>query len=1039
MASLVYSDNVLGLIPPPNPSPLPVSYLNSTIQTQFPYPSSNFITTLGPVYLPSIYASNLSALEVGSSGSIQYTLFDIHSLDVTRSSDSNILFNVCNQNDSLSFALSNSNATAYIKLDGSNGANSIIMSAACNIAFNADTLTQNIRNTLAFNTGCNFIVTASNDILETANSNMSLIASAGSFNISATSGKNVFSMDKLTGSATWSSSNNIFINSSNNTQFYSLQTMSLQSAYDDVLITAAKKIQMTAQTDSFSISATNGTNTFLMDKVSGNTTWATTANTYVNTSNDFIQTIGRDETVTAARAMSLTASSNAFTISAYARSNLIVLDNTGVNVNTLSNITMGASNQVNLTANSNMNLTATNNNIVMKAGQQIQLQAQTDSFSVSATAGTNTFLMDKVSGNTTWATTANTYINSSNDFVQTTGRDVVVTAARAMALTAASSSFTLSAFSGSNLTVMNNDGIQVNTLSNITMGASNVVALTANSNMTLTATNNNVSVTAGKQIQLVAQDDSFSVSATNGTNTLLMDKVSGNATWATTANTYVNTSNDYVQTTGRDIQVTAARSMSLTTSSSSFSLSAFAGSNLTIMDSDGVKLNTLSNITMGASNVVALTANSNMTLTATNNDVNISAGKKIVMVAQNDSFSVTATNGTNSFLMDQVSKTTTLSSLSNINIKSATGIYQSASNVYQMQTVDAVSVGTSTIQVQNALVSPTQYLQLNTTTQSTTLRNSQGGIYISTEFNLNENATSKTSTINGNLSETISGAHSMAVAQGQYVGVTNTATYTTAQTMNISASNTLNLSTVNQDINVTSTGRAINIKAPTFTGTGVNEQGAININAAANGAFINHNVGAGGLHQFMVNGSPIMSVNSTDVIIKANLQVQGVIDSINVSQTTLLVQDKQIYLAYGSNDGSNITDGITNDGAGIVIPGCGMSNLANGNTISVPQTSTTNIGVYEKSFKWNYGNMTGLGIFTKSVETESYWEVKGGSLRITNMNPTAWDGQANVTASNPISFTLRINNTGELEIVKLYKSGANYVNSIVAKFGRTLR
>ena len=47
------------------------------------YPDSNVFTVLGPVLLPKIYGSNLSALEIASSGTIVLSLADVESITLS--------------------------------------------------------------------------------------------------------------------------------------------------------------------------------------------------------------------------------------------------------------------------------------------------------------------------------------------------------------------------------------------------------------------------------------------------------------------------------------------------------------------------------------------------------------------------------------------------------------------------------------------------------------------------------------------------------------------------------------------------------------------------------------------------------------------------------------------------------------------------------------------------------------------------------------------------------------------------------------------
>jgi hypothetical protein len=165
---------------------------------------------------------------------------------------------------------------------------------------------------------------------------------------------------------------------------------------------------------------------------------------------------------------------------------------------------------------------------------------------------------------------------------------------------------------------------------------------------------------------------------------------------------------------------------------------------------------------------------------------------------------------------------------------------------------------------------------------------------------------------------------------------------------------------------------------------------------------------------------------SSNVIVNGNLQVAGIIDSTNIAQNNLMVQDKDIYLAYNSNALNNpsdrnmwVKDGVANDKAGVIVQGC---------PDGVTQYTGNNEQYFEKSIRWNCGE----GIYSKN-SNESVWEMKGGSLKITNNNPTLSADGTTVTSSKPVSFQIRINQKAELEIVKYY----NNTTSVVAKFGRT--
>jgi len=182
-----------------------------------------------------------------------------------------------------------------------------------------------------------------------------------------------------------------------------------------------------------------------------------------------------------------------------------------------------------------------------------------------------------------------------------------------------------------------------------------------------------------------------------------------------------------------------------------------------------------------------------------------------------------------------------------------------------------------------------------------------------------------------------------------------------------------------------------------------------------------------GIHEFVVDDAKLMTIDNSNVHIHGNLVVSGVIDTQNITETNLQVQDKTMTLAFNSNNdafGTLEDDGVTNDQAGIIV---------SGKPASVTDLSAASN--FEKSVRWNY-NVDGLmGLGTSNIDNESYWEVKGGSLRLTHTKTKA-DGSFDST----VTFGFRINHLDEMELVKKFynPSTSNYVFKRVAKFGTML-
>jgi hypothetical protein len=182
--------------------------------------------------------------------------------------------------------------------------------------------------------------------------------------------------------------------------------------------------------------------------------------------------------------------------------------------------------------------------------------------------------------------------------------------------------------------------------------------------------------------------------------------------------------------------------------------------------------------------------------------------------------------------------------------------------------------------------------------------------------------------------------------------------------------------------------------------------------------------------------SPVFTVMGNQVLIRGDMVITGDITTSNVFSTTVIqeslkVSDTKIVLA---NVGSNFTpldgpyDGLSvNSGAGIKIDG-------------IPSYADSNIyGAYDKSLLWNYGSATGTGInqlgTVGGLSNEPFFEFRGGAIQLTHQKILP-SGGSNIIQN--VSFKMRISESNELQFVKTYWNGNNYVSTIIARFGKTL-
>lgn len=173
-------------------------------------------------------------------------------------------------------------------------------------------------------------------------------------------------------------------------------------------------------------------------------------------------------------------------------------------------------------------------------------------------------------------------------------------------------------------------------------------------------------------------------------------------------------------------------------------------------------------------------------------------------------------------------------------------------------------------------------------------------------------------------------------------------------------------------------------------------------------------------YKFFVDGATdeILKIEQDKVTLRGNFDIHGAINSISHIETQLEVQDKTVRLAFGAN-GTVIEDGEDNDKAGLIVTG-----FPSGADPEDPDDQKK----YQKSIKWNYGTDGIDGMLTdQGIDGESYWDVRGGSLRLTGVKDNGDD----------LGFGMRINGNDELEMIRQFKdaNGNKKVTRFV-RFGR---
>jgi hypothetical protein len=153
-------------------------------------------------------------------------------------------------------------------------------------------------------------------------------------------------------------------------------------------------------------------------------------------------------------------------------------------------------------------------------------------------------------------------------------------------------------------------------------------------------------------------------------------------------------------------------------------------------------------------------------------------------------------------------------------------------------------------------------------------------------------------------------------------------------------------------------------------------------------------LGAGGM-------SNVISVRSNLVEINANVHIRGAVES--YMSTEINLQDKVMRLAFPDVGSEATINDAYLDGSGISL-------------------ADELVGNYEKSIKWHSAAGIGASAFVAKGGTsnESFWELRGGGMRLTTPKRAAGRGNGEV------SYGMHINEREELEMYKRWTDGSGH-------------
>ena len=966
-----------------------------------------------------VYANNSNMSLVMSQSTNNVALSASNNLNLTASNTLNV----------------NAQSNIYV---GALGGDLKLYSKDSNMYLVMDSTTNNISE-FASN---NMTFSVSNSLSTSVNSNYNITTTAGDFNLSANNSNMYVRMAAATNNVSVFASNNLSIGVSNS------MTTQIQS-----------NLNISTTGGSYNLYVNNSNMYVNMDSATNNTTVFTSNNYQLSVSNILninsksninVGAVSGDIRLYAYNSnMFLTMDKSVMNTTLFASNNIFIGASNTLQMNTSNSILMGALNgdfKV-YSSSSNMYLTMdhTTNNIALFSSNDTVLNASNNFYVytqsnvlVSANAGNLSLyanssnvsvVLDKTSNNLLQYSSNSIKLTASNSYSVITRSNVclsgtlgnvkIYSANSNMSLVMDAATLNTTLNTSNNLSLSASNNYYVNAQSNIYMGAfagdfkayadssnmyltmdrgTDVVSLYAQSNMNLT-TSNTFDLTAKSNIYLGALAGDFKAYADGSNMYLSLDKTTDNISMyavsniaLTASNTMnVNTkSNLYVGALAGDVKVYANSSnMHLTMAAATNDVSLYGLNNMTVLASNNYTMNAQVNASLNANTgTMNIYSSNNMVLSASNN-LTSSARSNVTFDATAGSFVANANNSNMYLIMDQPTNNVTLYGLNNMNVTSSNSFTLNAqSNIVTNALNGNFNMYSSSNFTLNA-DSSNMYLNMSAPSDVINMY-SLSNIYISASNNFKAEASSNISLIASNINLL---SHRDIVI-------------TASNNMTITASNSLTLSFGSLNTS-TSNDQSFQAQSNVF----------FYINSASNPA------------------EPIFTVQNDKVMIRGDIIVTGDINTSNIFSTTVIQQslkisDKELVVA---NVGSNFNpadgpfDGsATNSGAGLRIDG-----IPTGFDSNIPQA-------YDKTFQWNYGNsgIGGLGT-AAGLSNESYWQLKGGSLKMTHQKIVP-SGGSNIIQE--VSFGFRVNELDELEFTKqfYYTPSNGYITKRIARFGRIL-
>jgi len=601
---------------------------------------------------------------------------------------------------------------------------------------NMSLIMDSISNDVSLYAASNINITADSNLTASIGSNVSLSANAGSLKLYASDSNMSIVMDATTLNTTQYTSNDMFISASNNynlnvqsninigalggdykaysdssnmylsmvkstdtVTLYTLSNMFL-SASNDFNLNAQSNINIGALGGDYKAYADSSNMYLTMAQATDTMTMYTLSNMFISASNNYnlntrsninIGALGGDVKVYSQGSnmyMTMIAATNNTTL--YTANIMSVIASNNYTLDALSNVTINAArSNINIYASNTIQITASNN-YNLNVNNNINVGALAGSLNQYADASNMYLTMNQVGDVVTLYTLSNMFLSASNDFnlnaqsnvnIGALGGDLKLYSQKSnMYLTMASATNNVDIFASNNLVVTASNSSTFNSLSNITVNAFTSNITVFASNTIAITSSNNVTLDTQSNININTMGGDFNVNANSSQMFLTMEAATNNTTLFTSNDMFTSASNNYNLNAQSNINIGALGG----------DYKAYADSSnmyLTMAQAtDTMTLYTLSNMFISASNNYNLNAQSNINIGALGGDVKVySQGSNMYMTM------IAATNNTTLYTANIMSviasNNYTLNALSNVTINAV----RSNINIYASNTIAIIA------------------------------------------------------------------------------------------------------------------------------------------------------------------------------------------------------------------------------------------------------------------------------------------------------------------------------------------------------------